>query len=160
MLNSIIKKILFFPLIVLSFIAELYSKIISFIKPSLGNFWLDRLVEKNKNITRQIIHKLNDGQELKLKLYTPNWRCRYGAESFSTKEPETLKWIDEYGGDGVLFDIGANVGLYSLYYAATKNSKVYAFEPSVFNVGLLAKNIHINNLEHLIQIITRYPKIN
>ena len=154
MLNSIIKKILFSPLIILSFVAELYSKIISFIKPSLGNFWLDRIVEKNKNITQEITHKLNDGQEFKLKLYTPNWRCRYGAESFSTKEPETLKWIDEYGGDGILFDIGANVGLYSLYYAATKNSKVYAFEPSVFNVALLAKNIHINKLNQLIQIIT------
>ena len=86
MLQSIIKKIIFFPLIILSFIAEFYSKLISFIEPSLGNFWLDRLVEKNKNITQQITHKLNNGKELKLKLYTPNWRCRYGAESFSKKE--------------------------------------------------------------------------
>ena len=153
-LKDAVKKIIFFPLIILNLIAELYSKLISFIKPNLGNFWLDRLVEKNKNITQQVIHKLNNGKELKLKLFTPNWRCRYGAESFSKKEPETLKWIDEYGGDGVLFDIGANVGLYSLYYAAAKKSKVYAFEPSVFNLALLAKNIHINNLDHLIQIIT------
>ena len=154
MLRTIIKKIILFPLIVINYIADFYNMLISFIKPSLGYFWLDRLAEKNKNLTQEVTHKLSNGDELKLKLYTPNWRCRYGVESFSRKEPETLKWIDEYGGDGVLFDIGANVGLYSLYYAAVKKSKVYAFEPSVFNLALLAKNISINNLSHLVQIIT------
>ncbi len=54
----------------------------------------------------------------------------------------------------MLFDIGANVGLYSLYYAGSNNRKAYAFEPSVFNLALLAKNIFENNLQDKIKIIT------
>jgi FkbM family methyltransferase len=80
--------------------------------------------------------------------------CGFRANSFSTKEPETLAWIDEFGGAGPLFDVGANIGLYSLYYAATKSGTVYAFEPSVLNLGLLAKNIHANGFDKRIRIVS------
>jgi FkbM family methyltransferase len=152
-LRTIVKGILLSPLMVLNVGATIYSAFLRIIRPSLGVFWADKQAEKNSTLTQQITHKLNGG-ELKLKFYTPNWICRYRADSFSTKEPETLEWIDEYGGNGALFDIGANVGLYSIYYAATKKSNVYAFEPSVFNLALLAKNIHVNNLDSKIKIIT------
>ena len=72
---------------------------------------------------------MQNGKTVKLKLFTPNWVCRFRANTFSTKEPETLEWLDESESDGVFFDIGANVGLYSLYYGATKKGNVYAFEP-------------------------------
>ena len=52
------------------------------------------------------------------------------------------------------FDIGANVGLYSIYYAARNKGKVYSFEPSVFNLTLLAKNINENNFQDKIRIIS------
>ena len=53
-------------------------------------------------------------------------RClQISSETFETKEPETLKWIDEYGGDGAFYDIGANVGLYSLYFALTQSGSVF-----------------------------------
>ena len=41
-----------------------------------------------------------------------------------------LNWIDEYGGEGTFYDIGANVGIYSIYYAKAKTGKVISFEPS------------------------------
>ena len=44
----------------------------------------------------------------------PNWITLYRAESFSEKEPETLAWIDNFDRDSVFWDIGANVGLYSI----------------------------------------------
>ena len=69
------------------------------------------------------------------------------------KEPETLSWIDEFGGVGSLFDIGANVGLYSLYYAGTKPGNVYAYEPSVFNLPILVKNVSISDLQSRVSII-------
>ncbi len=52
-----------------------------------------------------------------------------------------------------MFDIGANVGLYSLYYAKTKGGNVYAFEPAVFNLPILVKNIAINQLQSKISVI-------
>ena len=56
-------------------------------------------------------------------------------------------------GGGTFYDIGANVGLYSIYYAKKYSGKVYAFEPSAFNLGLLIKNISINNVTDRVIII-------
>ena len=87
-----------------------------------------------------------------LKFSVPNALNRYRVESFSTKEPETLKWIDCFPKNTVLWDIGANVGLYSIYAAKKKNCRVVAFEPSVFNLELLARNLFMNNLQDQVTI--------
>jgi FkbM family methyltransferase len=55
--------------------------------------------------------------------------------------------------NSIFWDIGANVGLYSIYAAKMNNCRVYSFEPSVFNLELLARNIFINQLHHKITII-------
>jgi len=76
-----------------------------------------------------------------------------GIQSFSTKEPEILEWIEEFGG-GVFFDIGANIGIYSLFYAKATYGTVYSFEPSVFNLRQLAKNISVNKFSKRITIVS------
>ena len=43
--------------------------------------------------------------------------------------------------------------MYSLYYAGTKSGNVYAFEPSVFNLPILVKNVSINHLQSRVSII-------
>lgn len=89
-----------------------------------------------------------------LEFFIPNQLNRFRIRTFSTKEPETLEWIDEYLDEKtILWDVGANVGLYSIYAAKKKNCCVYSFEPSVFNIELLAKNIYVNNLQSKIHII-------
>ena len=68
---------------------------------------------------------------LAFKLLSENWITKYRARSFNDKEPEMLNWLDETLHDGdVFFDVGANVGIYSLYTALRNpKTKVYAFEP-------------------------------
>ena len=69
-----------------------------------------------------------------------------------TKEPDTINWIDEYINDGdVLYDIGANIGVYSLYAAKYKNAITYSFEPESANYYYLNKNIYHNNLSNKIK---------
>ena len=82
----------------------------------------------------------------------PNRLCRYRADTFSTKEPDTLEWIDLIPEGSVLWDVGANVGIYSVYAAKVRNCQVYSFEPSVFNLELLARNIFVNDLQDRITI--------
>ena len=78
----------------------------------------------------------------------------FRSETFSEKEPETLAWIEEFGKNGaVLYDIGANIGLYSIYHSILNGGKSYAFEPSLFNLKQLSKNINVNNCENNIVII-------
>jgi len=68
-------------------------------------------------------------------------------------EPDTLTWIDQATIGSILWDIGANVGGYSIYAAKSRQMKVFAFEPSPFNLEFLARNIWINNMEKHITVI-------
>ncbi len=66
------------------------------------------------------------------------------------KEPETVAWIEQFvHPDDILFDIGANVGAYSLVAdRATKGGcTVYAFEPSFSTFAQLSRNIALNGAE-------------
>jgi len=76
---------------------------------------------------------------------TPNPLCELRARTFSSKEPETLEWIDTLPDGAALWDVGANVGLFTVY-AAARGCRVWAFEPSVFNLELLARNVEANQL--------------
>ena len=63
------------------------------------------------------------------------------------KEPETVKWIEEFVKEGdTFYDVGANVGAYSLVAAKAirGNVKVYAFEPAFPNFAQLCHNIYLN----------------
>ncbi len=84
-----------------------------------------------------------------LKLLCPNELTLWRAKTFFTKEPETLKWIDSFENDAIFYDVGANVGLYSLY-AGKKGITTHAFEPEAQNYALLNFNIFSNNLNNRI----------
>lgn len=86
------------------------------------------------------------GGEVSLKLFAPNKLAHWRNQTFSTKEPETLAWIDNLDSQGPLLDVGANVGLYSLYFAKIHRQKVLSFEPSVFNLPTLVRNVALNGL--------------
>ena len=81
-----------------------------------------------------------------LKYYCLGWIPLWRSQTLFTKEPETIKWIDNMSSKEIFWDIGANVGLYSVY-AGIKGMKVLAFEPSALNTFLISKNIEINNLK-------------
>jgi FkbM family methyltransferase len=70
------------------------------------------------------------------------------AKTYSIKEPDTLDWLDSFEPDSCYFDIGANIGQYSLYPARKYGDKiqVYAFEPLSHIYYVLNKNIFFNNL--------------
>lgn len=71
------------------------------------------------------------------------WRVK----TLLTKEPETIKWIDSQAAlGGVFYDVGANIGIYSLYAKkANPDLSVFAFEPVSNNYNALFENILIND---------------
>ncbi len=89
-----------------------------------------------------------------LSFYVPNRLNKYRVDTFSIKEPETLKWIEKFEKNSNFWDVGANIGLYSCYAAKTRNCNVYAFEPSVFNLEILTKNVFLNKLSKNISIVS------
>jgi FkbM family methyltransferase len=69
------------------------------------------------------------------------------------KEPETVRWLEEQLRPGDSFyDIGANVGAYSLVaWAITDgNANIIAFEPGFGTFAELCRNIHLNHAEDAI----------
>jgi FkbM family methyltransferase len=111
--------------------------------------FITSLIKKSRKIyyalmgemTRQAI-TTNAG----IKFFSPSELCSWRAETLFKKEPETLKWIDTFDANDIFWDIGANVGVYSMYAAVHKKVKTYAFEPSPFNFYVLSKNIYLNNV--------------
>ena len=97
------------------------------------------------------INKVNS-RGLSFKLVSDNWITKYRARTFNEKEPEMLDWIDEnLRDDDILFDVGANIGIYSIYAALRKpKATVYAFEPEYSNLNQLKQNIINNNLQSTI----------
>jgi hypothetical protein len=82
---------------------------------------------------------------------TPNTGTKWRVDTILEKEPCTLEWIAGFGGADILVDIGANVGMYTIWSAATKGVRVYAFEPEAQNYALLNRNIVLNNLQERVK---------
>jgi FkbM family methyltransferase len=62
------------------------------------------------------------------------------------KEPWTVRWLEEYLQPGeVLYDVGANIGAYTLLAAVTvPAARVVSFEPSPANFAALCANLQLN----------------
>jgi FkbM family methyltransferase len=76
--------------------------------------------------------------------------------SSCAKEPETVAWIeDNLRDDEVFFDIGANVGAYSLVAACggRRGVRVFAFEPGFASFAKLCRNIALNGCDASITAI-------
>jgi FkbM family methyltransferase len=77
---------------------------------------------------------------------TPSSFLKWRVDSLFTKEPCTIDWIAQFGAGEVLVDVGANVGMYTVWAAKTRGVRVYAFEPESQNYGLLNRNLMLNGL--------------
>ncbi len=120
------------------------------------NFFLKRdlllylkvLIEKDSYVKKDILGE-------SITFFSPNELIKWRLDTFFTKEPETLSWIDNFEKKNkiIFWDIGANIGLYSIY-ASLKHSdiQVISFEPSTSNLRTLSRNISINNLDKKITI--------
>lgn len=74
------------------------------------------------------------------------------AAWFWQKEPDTIFWITNFAPKSVFWDVGANVGCYSLYLAAQRpDCTTFAFEPFRPNFDALVENIELNGYWHNIK---------
>jgi len=69
------------------------------------------------------------------------------------KEPDTVQWIETFMKPGdTFYDIGANVGAYSLVAAKFFQGavRVYAFEPAFLNYTQLCRNLILNRCHEIV----------
>tara|TARA_B100000965_G_C19548480_1_gene738993 strand:- start:29 stop:892 length:864 start_codon:yes stop_codon:yes gene_type:complete len=140
---KIFLKTVYFILIILDKFIKIFAKRFEFL------LFLKEYIEINSY--KEISIKNNK----KIKFFVPNKSVDLRIKRFFTKEPGTLKWIDDFdlSDNSTFWDIGANIGIFSLYAAKIHEKiKVVAFEPSTSNLRTLSRNISINNFQHKILI--------
>jgi len=108
---------------------------------------LKKLKLKNEKLTANV----NDEKTGKIIKYNVvNESTLWRAQTLFIKEPITIDWIRSFKKNNIFYDVGANVGMYSIFAALISEVKVYAFEPESNNFQTLMQNIADNNLVDLI----------
>ncbi len=100
-------------------------------------------------------YKIVKTKNYNIKFFVPSHLIKWRVDTFFDKEPETLNWIQNFKKNKkiIFWDIGSNIGLYSIYAAKVRNNtRVIAFEPSFLNLNTLGRNIYINKLQNKISI--------
>jgi FkbM family methyltransferase len=124
-----------------SFFFNLYSYIIKFFlclnKPSvMGCSLLEKI---------DLVYDFRI-EDMIIKVSCPNRLNLDRAESYLTKEPDMIQWINKFDEKVIFLDVGANVGLYSIYAAKRGVKKVISIEPESQNFALFNKNVYLNKL--------------
>lgn len=73
-----------------------------------------------------------------------NDHCAWRVKTLDTKEADTIEWIENMPKGDTFVDIGANIGIYTIF-AAKHGLKVIAFEPEAQNYALLCRSIMVND---------------
>ena len=82
--------------------------------------------------------------------YVPSRMAAFRVQTLFTKEPDTITWINSFVNGATFIDVGANVGMYTIWAAKHNSVRVLAFEPEAQNYALLNRNILLNSLEGLV----------
>ena len=152
---KIVRYILQFPLIIINFIGNIYADLLLFIDSRNSNASWQQILQKSIDRYKSKNIIISKNPKKSIKFYTPSLIASFRAKTIFTKEPKTIDWLNKNGSKyNCLFDIGANLGLYSIYYAKKFDAKVFSFEPSFKNLELLARNIRLNSLQEHITVIS------
>ncbi len=87
-----------------------------------------------------------------------NFRLRLPARHYrhfpADYEKQSFDFFKKHIKPGsTIFDIGAHIGLYAVFFAKISNGKVYAFEPTPSSAGVLRKTVAINHCENNITVV-------
>lgn len=95
-----------------------------------------------------------DGPIPGIKLHVRNKEERWRQKSCA-KEPETVAWLqNNLRDDDVLYDIGANIGAYTLFSCGFKKGiRAVCVEPIVSNVFALSGNMRINGFDDRVWVM-------
>jgi len=86
-----------------------------------------------------------------IKILCNSKKSLYWAKNFYLHEPETIEWIRSFSSGDVFWDVGANVGIYSLFAAFNPGITVVAFEPMTESYSALQRNIWLNEKSDVIE---------
>ena len=84
---------------------------------------------------------------------TGHGRLFWRATESPSLDLDTNRWITTFSNNDVFYDVGANIGLYSIMAAKFMQAKVYAVEIDLMNNRMLYENIYMNNCQEKITVL-------
>jgi len=121
-------------------------------RPRLCLSYIGRRLERRK--LRALNKVVSPTNYPSLQFVSPTRSIRSVMLEGPDREPETREWIESIPRDqkSTLWDVGANVGSFSVY-AAVLGIRVVAIEPMPHNLMLLTRNIMLNNVQSLVVVV-------
>jgi len=125
-----------------------------FIFRNLAQFLVKILrLNKSSDLSTEIVQSIHPIIEVKtpygnLKFKGGHGRLVWRTKTYESEEPETINWLNTLSEQDTLWDVGANVGMYSIYAAVLRKCQVIAFEPEAQNYALLLENIALNGINN------------
>lgn len=90
----------------------------------------------------------SSGCDFEVSNSTEEWR----VTTLDDEHDFLARFLSEISQNDIIFDIGANIGIYSIH-AAKSSSKVYSFEPDPGFRSRLRKNIVLNGVDDSVSVI-------
>lgn len=138
-----VKKPIRFKIKIYRLISKIIIKIFFPFEKSLFRNTFSQYLQTYQNLNiNNIALKFKDGNE---RLYLHN-NTQYIAEK------DLINWIDTFSENDTFYDIGSNVGHFSIY-AAKKNIRTYCFEGHFGNLSDFIYNIYLNDVAKMICLV-------
>lgn len=113
---------------------KIVLQVLSFVRGGGLGFWAGR----NRVLTNEAFIEDSD-----VKFFASSVASLRRVKNAHLKEPMTQRWIDRMDSSDCLWDVGANIGIFSLR-AAAKGVKVVAIEPLLGNFFEFQKSLDLN----------------
>jgi FkbM family methyltransferase len=92
-------------------------------------------------------------EERPMRFWADSPAAKWRAQTLFTKEPVTIEWIRGFERGSVFLDVGANVGVFTVFAAIARDARVFAFEPESQNYAALNRNIALNALDRRVTAV-------
>jgi FkbM family methyltransferase len=107
----------------------------------------------NPSITVKVPEFLSISNDPTIWFRTGHGRLFWRATETPSLDRDTNRWITTFNQNDVFYDVGANIGLYSIMAAKFLHTKVYAVEIDLMNTRMLYENIYMNNCQDKVTIL-------
>jgi len=84
---------------------------------------------------------------------TGHGRLFWRATETPSLDPDTNRWIKTFSKNDVFYDVGANIGLYSIMAAKFMKVTVLSIEIDLMNARMLYENVYMNNCQEKVTIL-------
>ena len=116
--------------------------------------WSNEFIQSiNPSVTVEVPEFSSISKDPTIWFRTGHGRLYWRATVTPSLDLDTNRWIKTFTENDIFYDIGANIGLYSIMAAKFLQANVYAVEIDLMNTRMLYENISMNRCQEKITVL-------